>query len=245
MEFSIDIHTSVQGEVTIEDFSREYGQYIDEDLEVVISYDSYKYSECATLNCITKVSMNKIQLIDVLLSEHTEELDSCTFQPKQDGYYVVDHIIIPTIKWLENSSEEYKQYYETIYVTDGQKIYKQINEELQECTIKEIMERNVEGTTIKKCKIDVFFTGHLQECYINYCKKVFNNLLSKCGPEEHDSNIYSRDFIWMTLNIIDYLIGFKQFMEAERLLSMFHSCGSMCDDKALHGHKLRSCCGCS
>jgi hypothetical protein len=32
MEFSIDIHTHLDGEVIIEDFSKEYGQYLDEDL---------------------------------------------------------------------------------------------------------------------------------------------------------------------------------------------------------------------
>lgn len=170
MEFSIDVHTNITGGIVIEDFSREYGQYINEDLEVVTSYDSYKYSESATLNCITKVSMNKIALIDVLLNEHTEELDSCIFKVNQDGYYVIDHIILPTIDWLENSSDEYLQYYETIYVTDTEKVYKLTDNVLKECSIKEIMERNIEGTTIKKCKIDVFFTGHLQECYINYCK---------------------------------------------------------------------------
>jgi hypothetical protein len=71
------------------------------------------------------------------------------------------------------------------------------------------MERNIEGTTIKKCRVDVFFTGHLQECYINYCKKVFNALLNKCQSNNYNSDVYARDFIWMTLNIIDYLIGFK------------------------------------
>ena len=47
-------------------------------------------------------------------------------------------------------SEEYKEYYDTIYVTDGKKIYKVVNNSLEECSAKEIMERNIEGTTIKK-----------------------------------------------------------------------------------------------
>ena len=245
MEFSIDVHTNLNGEVLIEDYTREYGQYIDENLEVVTSYDSYKYSQCATLNCITKVSMHSITLIDVLLNEHTEQLDACMFHAKKDGYYVIDHIVIPTLEWLEQASDEYKEYYETIYVTDGNKLYKVIDGQLEECTIKEIMERNVEGTTIKKCKIDVFFTGHLQECYINYCKQLFEALLNKCYANKYDDIIYARDFIWMTLNIIDYLIGFKQFMEAERLLSMFQTCGNFCNDKELHGRKLGYHCGCS
>ena len=73
MEFSIDIHTHLDGEVIIEDFSKEYGQYLDEDLQVVTSYDYYKYSESATLNCITKVSINNITLLDVLLHDHIED----------------------------------------------------------------------------------------------------------------------------------------------------------------------------
>lgn len=244
MEFSIDVHTYITGEVTIEDFSREYGQYIDEDLEVVTSYDSYKYSESATLNTIIKVGINEATLIDVLLNDHSEYLDSCTFKVDKDGYYTVDHLIIPNLKWLENASEEYLEYYETIYVTDGEKLYKQIDGELEECTVKEILERNIEGTTIKKCKVDVFFTGNLQQCYINYCKKVFDGLLNKCVNNSYDADIYARDFIWMTLNIIDYLINFKQFLEAERILSMFRTCGGFCE-KPSGGFKPGRSCGCS
>ena len=70
--------------------------------------------------------------------------------------------------------------YDMIYVTDKEKIYKIVENELVECSIKEVMERNIEGTTLMKCKIDVFFTGHLQECYINHCKCLFDNLLGKC-----------------------------------------------------------------
>lgn len=239
MEFSIEVHSSPNGEITINDFSKEYGQYIDEDLDVITSFDSYKYSECVTLNTITKIGTCDITLIDVLLNTHTEELDSCVFKVKKDGYYVVDHFVLPNMKWLENSSDEYKQYYETIYVTDGQKIYKQINGELEECTIKEIMERNIEGTTIKKCKIEIFFTGNLQQCYINHCKKIFTDSLGKC---ESYGDTYARDFIWMTLNIIDYLIGFKQFMEAQRILETFDKCGGFCNT-----HKIKNTvsCGCS
>ena len=243
MEFSVDIHTNLNGQVIIEDFSKEYNQYLDEDLEVVNSFDYYKYSESATLNCITKVSLNNITLLDILLNDHSGDIDSCEFHAKHDGYYVVDHIILPNLKWLQNASEEYKKYYETIYVTDGKKIYKVVNNALEECSAKEVMERNVEGTTIKKCKIEVFYTGHLQECYINHCKGLFNTLLNNCDQKEVST--YNRDFIWMTLNIIDYLIGFKQFMEAERLLQMFQSCGSMCNNKQLHERKPGLVCGCA
>lgn len=228
MEFSIDIHTQLNGEITIEDFSKEYGQYLKEDVEVVSSYDYYKYSESATLNTIIKVNLDSATLLDVLLNDHSGDLDSCTFKVSEDGYYVVDHLILPNLTWYQNASADYKLYYDTIYVTDGEKLYKEIENELVECTVKEVLERNIEGTTIKKCKVEIFFTGNLQQCYINQCKALFEDLLSSCKKSEHDSLIYNRDFVWMTLNIIDYLIGFKQYLEAERILSMFKKCGNFC-----------------
>jgi hypothetical protein len=46
----------------------------------------------------------------------------------------------------------------------------------------------------------------MQQCYINYCKKLFNASLNKCRTSAYNEDLYARDFIWMTLNIIDYLI---------------------------------------
>jgi hypothetical protein len=87
--------------------------------------------------------------VDVLLDKHDEDIDSVTFNVEEDGYYTVDHIILPNMIWYENASDEYRDYYDVIYVTDGEKVYKQVKgETLQECTVKEILERNIEGTTI-------------------------------------------------------------------------------------------------
>lgn len=240
MEFSIDIHTEITGEVLIEDFSKEYGQYIDE--EVITSYDYYRYDQSMTLNAIMKMNVGSITLIDVLLNDHSEDVDSCTFKATQDGYYVVEHIILPNFDWYNNASDEYKSYYKNIYITDGEKLYKEVNGELEECTVKELIERNVEGTTIKKCKIEIFFTGFLQQCYVNYCKKLFDGMLNTCNRKLLEEDIFSRDFIWMTLNTIDYLIGFKQHMEAQRIIENFQKCGNFCKFTSL---KQNYSCGCS
>ena len=246
MEFSVDIHTTIEGEITIEDFAKEYDQYLPEDIEVVTSCDDYKYSESSTINSVIKVGIKDMLLLDILVNEHTEDLDSCTFNVTEDGYYAIDHIILPNMKWWRNIKEECLKQYETIYITDAEKVYKIIDNQPVECTMKEILERNIEGTTIKKCRIDVFFTGNLQQCYINRCKSIFNNLLNQCAPNSHsyDDNIYARDFVWMTLNIVDYLVGFKQFMEAERIVEMFRTCGGFCDLYSHPGHKHIGC-GCS
>ena len=244
MEFNIDICTLPDGMLIIRDFSKDYGQYLRDDVDFIWSFDAIKYKHTATLNCVTKITNNAISLIDVLLEEHVEnKLDEAYFRIEKDGYYVVDHIIIPTIEWLEEVPEECFAEYDTIYVTDKEKVYKIVEGELVECSIKEVMERNCEGTTLRKCKLDVFYTGHLQECYINYCKKVFDSV-NECAPKDRDYNTYARDFLWMTLNIIDYLISFKQYLEAQRLLEMFNTCNGFCNDRQLHGFKSKSC-GCS
>lgn len=229
MEFSIDIHSQLTGEITIEDFSKDYKQYIDEDDEVVTTFDLYKFSESATLNSVVKMTTTEATLINLLINDHSSDEDTCTFKVDEDGYYYIDHIVLPNKTWYENASDEYKAYYETIYITDGEKLYKEVDGALEETTIKEILERNIEGTTIKKCKVDVFFTGNLMQCYINYCKALFDALLNKCNSGEYDSDIFARDFLWMTLNILDYLIGFKQYMEAQRILENFQTCGGFCD----------------
>ena len=245
MEFSIDIHTTLDGEITIEDFAKEYDQYLPEEVETVITYDKYKYSESSTINSVIKVGIKDMLLLDILVNEHKEDLDSCTFNVTEDGYYAIDHIVLPNMKWWNNITENIKAYYETIYVTDAEKVYKIVDNQPVECTMKEILERNIEGTTIKKCRIDVFFTGNLQQCYINNCKEIFNILLNQCAPKDkYDQNTYARDFVWMTLNIIDYLVGFKQFMEAERIMENFCHCGGFCNLYQHPGHKHIGC-GCA
>ena len=244
MEFNIDVCTKPDGLIIIRDLSKESGLYLSDDLDFIVSHEAIKYKHTATLNCITRITNRSISLVDVLLEEHVDgKPDEAYFKVDKDGYYIVDHIVLPTFDWLKEVPEECFAEYDVLYVTDKEKIYKIVEGELVECTIKEIMERNAEGTTLMKCKINVFFTGHLQECYINYCKKIFDSV-NECAPKDMDYNTYARDFIWMTLNIIDYLIGFKQYLEAQRLIELFHTCNGFCNDRKLHGFKSKSC-GCS
>ena len=257
MEFSIDIHNSLQGDITIEDFSKEYGYYAREGtsypnsfIEEIdgVSTLKYKYSKTVTLNTILKVNINEAILQDVLIHTHEDNIDVCNFHVDEDGYYVINHFVLPTKEWydsyLQSQDQELKDFIkEGIYFIQDNKLKKVVNNEIQDAEVKELLERNYEGTNILHCKIDVFFNGNLQQCFINYCKKLYNSLLNTCKPSNYDSDIYARDFIWMTLNIIDYLVGFKQFLEAERIIEQFKSCGGFCQNTDTH--KNYSSCGCS
>ena len=41
------------------------------------------------------------------------------------------------------------------------KLYKIVDDSLEECSVKEIIERNAEGTTLCKTKVDLIYTGNL------------------------------------------------------------------------------------
>lgn len=265
MEFDIDIHTGLNGKITIEDYSREYSQYFPED-QIVQEYGRYKYSESKTLNIVMKINSGKITLVDVLLHDHDQlvedptqpgsflyDVEKTDFTVKQDGYYNVNHLVLPTMTWYNETylkqTDDYRAGFETVYIigTDN-KLYKHTPEGFVECTVKEIVERNHEGTTIEKCIIEVFYTGFLQMCYINYCRKLFAKLTKgcnyACAPEDVKDLTYARDFLWMVLNTIDYQISFKQYMEAQRVLEMTNYCGGFCQNQELNAGPSTGC-GCS
>lgn len=265
MEFDIDIHTGLNGKITVEDYSQEYAQYFPED-QAIQEYGRYKYSECKTLNIIMKINSGKITLVDVLLHDHDQlvedpttpgkflyDVEKTDFTVKRDGYYNVNHIVLPTRKWYTDTylaqDDDYRAGFETVYIIDvDNKLYKLVDGAFVECTVKEIVERNHEGTTIEKCIIDVFYTGFLQMCYINYCRKLFQKLTKgcnyACAPEDTKELTYARDFLWMVLNVIDYQISFKQYMEAQRLLESVNGCGNFCKNQELNAGPNTGC-GCS
>lgn len=265
MEFDIDIHTGLNGKITVEDYSQEYDQYFPED-QITQEYGRYKYSESKTLNVVMKINTDKVILTDVLLHDHDQlvedptipnsyiyDLETTNFTVKKDGYYNVHHLVLPTMKWFNNTylqqSDDYRKAFDVVYlISDDNKLYKYINGNFVECTIKEVIGRNPEGTTIEKCVIDVFHTGFLQMCYINYCRKLFQKLTkncnASCNPENTSETTYARDFLWMVLNVIDYQISFKQYMEAQRVLEMTNYCGGFCQNQELNAGPSTGC-GCS
>lgn len=244
MEFDVNISTEKCGKITITDYAIDYNQYIDEDVEDISEFDKYKFSQSVTINCILKVTPSSATILDVLQNTHESFEDQSTFNVKDDGYYVIEHFVIPNKNWYNTVASDYNEVneYSTIYIADQGKIFKQLNGELKECTVKEILERNPEGTTLMKCTAKMFYTGNLKECYISYCKKVFDGLMSKCSTK-NDDDVWTRDFLLMTLNIIDYLIGFNSYMEASRILSEITRCGGFCSGgKSIN--KISGC-GCS
>lgn len=228
MEFSININTTLFGEILIQDFSNNNGQYTEE----------CPYNQSVTLNCLMKHTLETSKLVDVQINLHDSEFDKSQFKVIEDGYYVIHHIVIPTTKWNYVNTK-----HTTTYLFDSGKIQKYENAKLVECEIEELIERNVKNTNINRCEVDVFYTGNIQNCYINRSKDLFKKYLNQCVPKEQDNDVFARDFIWMSLNIIDYLVGFKKYMEAQQIVESLISCNGFCPSK-LNKSNHSGNCGC-
>lgn len=224
MEFNIDIHTTTEGRITVIDLAKDHRQYLEDSIENEI-YTKFEYAKSVTLNVLTKITTDQVTLLEVLLCDHSIEDDSGIFQVTDDGYYLIDHIILPTKDWV---TDTYVKYYDTVYCVENDKIYKYVDSQWEECTIREIIERNPESTNIQRCKIDIVYTGNLQKCYYNHCMDVFNDILDKCSSSKCSTgkDTFNRDFVWMTLNIIDYLVCSKQYLEAQRIIEILAKCGN-------------------
>lgn len=271
MEFEIDVQHGLNGHVEVTDYSKEYGQYYSEESEGMTAVDKFKYSQSSSLNVIIKMNQDNVLLTDVIIDNHTSDKETIFFDVAQDGYYTVTHFVLPSEEWLNSqikSASNLLINYSTIYYTKNSKVFKRTvtteylgdfrydyslgNE--TEVSVRELLERNIEGTTIQKCQIDVFYTGFLQECYINYCKDLFNSLMAHCKPncKPKEADSFPRDFLWMTLNVIDYLVERGQFNEAQRILEEIDYCGGFCNntksnDKSMcgcHSAVPRKSCGC-
>lgn len=263
MEFEININQGLNGNIIIEDYSREYDQYIPED-QISPEVGRYKYSQSKTINVVMKITTKEETSLTVLLHNHDQIMEDPTDQERcvydlertrvvvpEDGYYHLHHLVLPTVDWYNNVYLEFQEYFEgsfdTIYFINNDNTFRKVVGGVVElCDLTEIVNRNCTRTTIKSCVVDLFYLGFLEQCYINYCKKLFNVLASNCcNPCKQDSNEleYPRDFIWMLLNVIKYQVECKQYLESQRLLEMFNTCGGFC--KQYNQYERTTGCGCA
>lgn len=190
----------------------------------------FKYSDTITL---IRLTLNKIEgsiTNPTIYNFHTSEPDYIYVPTEFDGWFTLDYIVIPTKTWFD--STEQKDEYETIYYSDGIKIYKYFNQESTEVSEDELFERNIEDTTISKYTQDFMSICFLKKCFINLCKQIFElRGFSKCKVKGSidDQLIFNRDLIWMSINIISYLTEFGQLAEAQRLLEALEGeCNTIC-----------------
>ena len=200
-----------------------------------IALQSKQYSYMATEDADNYASIddNYASIDDNYIA--LESKDISEFQLKNDGKLTAYPFIIPTKQWVNKFTSEilFQTYPILIYYDNGQ-FYKSIDGGITSelITYELIKEINPVTTNIAKCKKSTFSICFLYKCYINYCKQILEQNISKCITKDSDL-VFRRDFVWMTINVIKYYLENGQLDEAQRLLEETMSCNGFCKSNIL------------
>lgn len=242
MNLSVEIKPDFEGTISITDYTREFDEYVNEDVqEVLPRYFNFKYSQTCTINVLKYVSSNGEELMNVFFSSHISEADSLRIPLPKDGYYIVEHFVLPTVDWLNNVKDQDLSIYNGIYITDGSNIYKYLSNELYVVNPIEVMEVNPENTTISIVKYKVFSIDRLKHCYTKIARNILNSYGGRCSSIDSVDR-FNRDFLWMTLNVISYYLEWGKYSEAQLVLESL-GCYNFCPDEGIFNVENTSC-GC-
>ena len=212
------------------------------------SVGQFSYADSASVVAIALNKISSTSWTDYKIVSHDKPMKTITMPINFDGWFTVKYIVLPTKDWflrelrkLVNSS---LGLYSIVYYTDGETIYKYVNQESVAVPAEEILQVNPENTTLSVVEKDSISICFLQKCYINLCQQIFESKgLTSCWNKNNvDSElIYKRDLVWMAINVIEYMTKKNQLYEAERIIELLHSCNGVCGDKKV----ISNGCGCS
>lgn len=224
--------------------------------------DSYSFEDSISLNILLSNSLKEQKIIDKEILVHKDycnkqftvdgdtftSKDISEFQLSNDGKFTAMHIILPTKEWVDKFTKEelLAKYPYLFYYDNG--IHKSLNGGLTSEIVDSelLLQINTTGTNLFKCKRSTFSICFLFRCYINYCKRVLDQQISKCINKDKDL-LFKRDFVWMTINVIKYYIELGQLDEAQRLLEETMSCNGFCKSNMVNyslTNNTVSGCGC-
>ena len=233
--------------ITVEDLT---SGYIPED-STFTAKGGFKYSETISIDVLQLNRTTGKQLLRPVYTLHEGPLSPVTLPITLDGWYKIQHILLPTKDWfneqLEKGNQSLLSMYDTVYYSDGNKVYKYINGKSTVVDLLELIERNPEDTTMYRYTEEYVSICFLRKCYINLCQQIFNSrAFDKCwNKNKIDSElIFKRDLVWMAINVINYMIEFRQYAEAERLIERLTSCNGLCQS-AYSTYNKSIGCGCN
>lgn len=244
MELNIKVTTSDNCKIIVQDLT----QYLSETFEGTVK-GKFKFSETVAIDILRHNQSKETKYINPTYNNHQNSNNSeinVTF----DGWFTVMHVVIPTKDWFDKElgKEEGSALglYNAIYFSDGQAVYKYINQKIEETTIEEILELNPINTTVSRVEQDYVSICFLRKCYINLCQQIFNSRgFSSCWSNNKiDSDIiYRRDLVWMAINVIKYLTECNQLAEVQRIIETINGCNGLCSTS--NKTSMSNGCGCS
>ena len=199
----------------------------------------FSYKDTITIDIVTLEEVDNPQLVAVVFTTHTTELSEASISLEKDGLYNITHLIVPTLDWYkEQKAQKFNNFYKfnRIIISDGKNLYEVLDNKFVEIDPLDFITKvDLDKTTITKKQEVTFTTCFLYNCYINLAQEALRDLISKnngnkiqkCGMEDQ-SIIYKRDFVWATINVINYLIEECKLEEAQKLLERVVKCNGFC-----------------
>lgn len=233
----------------------------------------FRYEDTKTINVLKQITLSGNTLTTNIIN-HDDSISSyqTTYSPGLDGYFNIYHIIIPTLSWLQDqitkqvNSDPHAMlslYTSGIYyIKEDGKIYKYIYNASDftsintagslvltastEISIDTLISLNIDNTySLLKNYKSIFFICNLKDCYLNYCNNIFNKKLTGCECDSMKQDIFSRDLIWMTINVITMLIEDNNYEQAETYLEKIQGCNGICSNVDCSSSINQTSCGCN
>lgn len=247
LNIKIKVCTNESCKITVQDLTDNYQP---ED-NTNSNYGTFRYSDTLSIDVLQLNKTTGTQLLNPVYSLHEDKLTPVTLPVSFDGWFKIQHIVLPTKEWFDREQEKGElsivRFYEGVYYSDGKKVYKYYNGQSTITDLDEVIERNTENTTIHRYTEDYVSICFLRKCYINLCQQIFNSrAFDKCwNKNKIDSElVFKRDLVWMAINVIKYMVEFNQFAEAARLIERLTSCNGLCQNMSSTSNKSIGC-GCN
>lgn len=245
--FDIKVCTGAQCAVKITEV---VGDYLNES-STATAKNKFRYSDTVSIDVLQLNKSTEYQIQTPVFTIRDNEVKSTQLPISFDGWFTICHIVLPSDKWfnteLEKGMNSAANLYDVVYYTDGKQIFKYVDNNSQEVTLDEVINRNSEGTTISIVKKDYVSVCFLKKCYINLCRQLFeSNIISQCSTNKKDNCdlIFKRDLVWMALNVIQYATELNHLTEAERIIEQLgRGCNGLCKETVQQQSK--SGCGCT
>lgn len=256
MKLEVRVEPDFKGYVQVIDQSVDMHVYQEEDIEVV-SFEDFKFTETCTIDILTKINVSSTHVHEIVYTDHINGMsDSIMIPLKEDGYYGLTHIVLPTKDWAVKAKQQniqsvkdagtlyYVEYKNNQYIikkifVDGQSVVDMPTTVDELVSVGQHSVMNPLGSvSISQVDFNIFCIDKLKQCYKNAACEILDNIGIPCNPE-YDTKKFNRDFLWMTINVINIYLEEGMYGNAQQLLeNIIGFNGSY-----RHDHK-KSSCGC-
>ncbi|MGM9531663.1 hypothetical protein, partial [Intestinibacter sp.] len=162
MNLEINICTNHSCKVIVKESK---GDYLPED-STIAAKNRFKFSDTVAIDLLQHNKCTGTELQNPIITIRKNNISDIELPVNFDGWFTVLHLVIPNKDWfiseLNKESGSTLELYDCVYYSDGDNIYKYINGESYLIDINELVNRNIENTTISKtCE------NYVSICFLN------------------------------------------------------------------------------